>query len=122
VKYGLQLTDGDLVWSNGALVQITDHLDSIRQLIECRLSMALGTWFLDPDDGLDIYGKILGKPRSESDVRQALGARITETPGVKTLKSMSVSLDNSTRALTVAFVAQADTPTSEEISGVVTLG
>lgn len=107
MSLGLKLVNGDLAWSSGALVQLTDPLDTLRQLLECRLRMAVGEWFLDLDDGLDIYGSILGKPRSESVIRQVMRDRILGTPGVKAILSMAVSLEARTRQLTIDYRAQA---------------
>jgi hypothetical protein len=107
VSLGLKLVNGDLSWSKGALETISTSLDATRQLLETRLRMARGEWFLDPEEGLPVYEKILGKPRSETGIRQAIRECILETPGIEDVLSMTVSIDRSARTVLVQFVAQA---------------
>lgn len=107
VSLGLKLVSGDLSWTGGVLATISNPLDATRQLLETRLRMARGEWFLDPEEGLPLYEKILGKPRSETGIRQAVRERILSTPGIEDILSMTVSIDRSARTVLVQFVAQA---------------
>jgi len=111
---GIQVVSGDIVWGGGAISVVTDPLAALAQLLVSRLSMVLGEWFLDPDDGLDLYNSILGKSRGEGVIRQALRTRILGTPGVKALQSLSLELDGQTRALAIRIVVQA-TPTAASV-------
>jgi hypothetical protein len=123
MAFGLRVQDGDIVWSGGALQRVTDPLEAVRQLLESRMLLAAGEWFLDPAEGLPLYEKILGKPRSESVIRQVLRDRILQTPGVMALKSLTVSIDPSARTLSASYDAQASmNGTTGTVSGTVQIG
>ncbi len=107
-SYGLKVSGGDVVWSGGVLERLTDPVEAVRQRLELRLAMSTGEWFLDPEEGMPYMEKILGKPRSEWAVRQAIQDRILGTAGVKDVLSLVTAYDGRTRALTVSYVAQAD--------------
>ena len=102
----LKVVNGDISWSGGVLQQVTDPLDAVRQLLECRLRMAVGEWFLDPTEGLPVYEAILGKPRTEAGVRQVIRDRILQTQGVQALPLLKVSIDPAVRSVAMSFQAQ----------------
>jgi hypothetical protein len=106
MSLGLRVVNGDIAWSGGVLRQVTDPLDAIRQLLECRLRMAVGEWFLDPAEGLPVYESIMGKPRTEAGVRQVIRDRILQTLGVLALPLLKVSIDPAARTVAISFQAQ----------------
>ena len=116
MAFGLCVVNGDIVWSGGALQRLTDPLEAARQLIESRLRLAAGEWFLDRQEGTPVYEKILGKPRSVGVIRQVLRDRILSTPGVVALPSLTIDLDPAARTVAISFQAQIDSGT---VSGTV---
>ena len=108
---GLKVVGGDIVWSGGVLQVLTDPLNAVRQLLETRTRMAVGEWFLDDAEGLPLYEQILGKPRTEAGIRQAVRDRILSTPGVLALPSLTVTIDPAARTVGISYQAQADAGT-----------
>jgi hypothetical protein len=101
----LQLTAGDLALVNGDLV-LVDGLAAIAQDVSTRLQMFKGEWFLNTDDGIPYYEKILVKNPSIPDVIAILSKVILSTPGVNSLtQGPSWSYNGATRAMTISFKA-----------------
>lgn len=58
-------SNGNLVLASGTFDVLKDDNES-EQNLRIRLQHIKGEWFLDPDSGLDMYGKILGKTFKEN--------------------------------------------------------
>lgn len=91
---------GDLSVSTGRAA-IVDGPALTAQTLRLRLSLAKGTWFLDLERGIP-YDQILDKVSSLSPIDAVFRAAITGCPGVKAIRSLSLSQD-SARRLSVGF-------------------
>lgn len=93
----LDIEDGDIAFVTGA--------DAIAQHCSIRLKTFLGEYWLNQNIGIDYFGKILIKNPNMAVVQSLFRRTILGTPGVISLLSFSVSLDKTTRALSVTFRA-----------------
>lgn len=75
---------------------LIDSPEAVRQIIESRLNLVTGEWFLDKTSGTDYYGKVLGA--HTQGIRDAeIRSRILDTVGVVSIDSYSSSYDVDTR-------------------------
>lgn len=98
VEWDLTLdATGNLVFVTGA--------DAVAQRVRSRLQFFRGEWFLDTRQGVPYFEDILVKnPRREL-VVSLLREAILETPGVASITTFSLSIDNATRSASVTFKA-----------------
>lgn len=92
-------SDGDMVRVNGRFVRV----DSTAQRLQTRLRYIRGEWFLNRENGVPYFERILGKGRNVSHIRQVLAAEIKAVEGVTSLDEIRLELDRATRALSVSF-------------------
>ena len=95
-----QDANGDKVWGHGQADFWRDQPEAVAQLVQTRLGLWLGQWFLFSTDGTPYQTKILGK-RTEATRDPLLQARILQTPGVQAIKQYSSALNRDTRAWSV---------------------
>ena len=105
-----QVTAGDLVLVAGQA--------AILQAIRIRLQFFKGEWFLDEDAGVPYFQSVLVKNPDPNLLQTIFRDAILATPGVLGLPSLTLTLDRSTRSLTVAFRASTD---EGELDATVTL-
>lgn len=86
--------------AKGQLATVQTSLD---QRIDCRLRTFLGEFWLDQSIGIPYFQEVLKKNPDMSVVRAAFASEIQKVAGVKTLESLSVSLDRAARKLSVTF-------------------
>lgn len=86
--------------ANGQIALAQAPLD---QRIDCRLRTFLGEFWLDQTIGIPYFQEILKKNPDLDNVRSAFALEIQKVQGVKTLESLSVSIDRANRKLTVIF-------------------
>lgn len=98
-------SSGDWAVSGGKL-QLATERDEIAQIVATRLRTFLGEWFLDVRIGVPWFSKILKKNPNPAEVEALLIQTIVESPGIVTLNTFELSLDNKTRKLKVNFEAQ----------------
>lgn len=91
--------DGDIATSGE---QFISGQREIAQTIKTRLSLFLGEYFRNIEEGTDWFGKILGKGQGLGVAEAEIRRRITETDGVYGLASFSTDFDLQTRKLTVS--------------------
>lgn len=75
--------------------------DAIMQRIAFRWRFFLGEWFLDQRLGVPWYQRILKKGADLRDVRQLLINTALQVPGVKSVNNFTISLNRSTRRLSI---------------------
>lgn len=108
----LKVTDNDFVLSNGRL-EVLQGADAMTQILENRLKMHLGEWFLSPSLGIDWLGffnqKFLLEKRLRVIIREALFAdsRVTK------VSKLDIDFNKATRIISGDF-------TCETTEGVVT--
>jgi hypothetical protein len=84
--------NGDRVFGGDQAAFWRNVPEAVAQVVESRLNMWVGDWFLDLSDGTPYEQQVLG--RYTAHARDAvLQARILTTPGVNALKSYSSALD-----------------------------
>lgn len=71
------------------------------QAVQTRLGLLTGEWFLDQTDGTPYSKQVFGT-NTQSLYDNAIRTRILQTPGVTSIDQYASSLDQTTRALTVA--------------------
>lgn len=99
--------DGDVDLASGNLA-FASGVEAIRVSVYNRLQVFQGEWYLDLDEGMPYFQTILVKSPDTALVRAAFRERILATPGVTAIDSLALTLDPSTRELTVEYVAQTD--------------
>lgn len=97
--------DGDLDLDASGDIQTVTGRDAIAQhaLIRCRFF--LGEWFLDEREGVPYYERILVANPNLPDVEEAFRRTIAETPGMASVRSLSLDFDRSTRSIAIEVEA-----------------
>ncbi len=109
----LSSADWDLDISGGDLSFVV-NADQVVQHIRQRIQTFLGEWFLDLSVGVPWFQDILGKPQRLDIVETTLKTTITGTPGVTSLTSFAIDVDNAAeRIIAVSFAVVVN---GEEIS------
>lgn len=104
----LLLTDGELSVVNGDLATV-DGEAALRQDVLTALRLFKGEWFLDTDQGVPYFDKILGQKNiSTAELRRILAPVVMGREGVVSLDSCRVTIDNATRSATVRLTATTD--------------
>ncbi|HPI14508.1 MAG TPA: hypothetical protein PL135_07820 [Spirochaetota bacterium] len=98
----LLLQDGDLVISGGRFVWLYGR-DACRQRLELSLRLDLGSWFLNPDAGVDWWGIYDAKYVSDRLVRSEVERVIKADPEVTALESLTIEFENKERKLRISF-------------------
>lgn len=93
--------DGDMVFGGNQSAFHRDTPEAVAQVVESRLQLWEGQWYLDLEEGTPYETLILGK-RTEASRDPALRARILDAPGVTEIVRYSSVLDRDTRRFTVA--------------------
>lgn len=97
----------DMTFGNGLFNFYNNEANGIVQNVYTRLSLILGEWFLAPDDGVDYFGKCLGKTTAEiaaSEIRRVILA----TQGVTELSDFNYSIDVSKRSFSLTGIISTD--------------
>lgn len=87
---------GDMTFGHGALDYFIDKAAGVGQLVETRLLLWLGQWYLNVDDGTPYATRVLGK--YTQDFRDVtIQQRILATPHVISIDGYNSQLDRQTR-------------------------
>jgi len=90
----------DLEIENNDLV-IIDEIEAIGQDIATYMRTIKGEWFRDTLIGVDYYGKIFIKNIPISIIDAEIRNAILSRPGVISIENMEISIDKTTRNLTI---------------------
>lgn len=94
-------SNGDAVFGGDQASFLRNTPDAVAQIVESRLNLWQGQWYLDLSDGTPYEQQVLG--RYTANVRDAvLQARILTTPGVSGIKTYSGAYDGDPRQYTVS--------------------
>lgn len=96
----------DLVFDNQNNIKFVTDDDEVDQSTGLLLNVNTGEWFLNQSFGLD-FSKLQVKNPDETSIRAAVFTALQQEPRIKSLSSLSVSLDSKSRQLTVNFNATA---------------
>lgn len=94
----------DLYMSARSGVAIATAGDAVVQGIKTRLLLFRGEWFLDTRVGTPWFEEVFG-PRDLRRIESAMKTQILADPGVKAITSFNLTVDGSTRELSVSFEA-----------------
>jgi hypothetical protein len=100
-----QTSTGDYAFG-GAGEFLIDSAEAVAQVIQQRLLLIAGEWFLDTNEGTEYYTQILGE-HTQLTRELELRNRIQASPGVKEILSYAATEDVLTRKYT--FFAEVDT-------------
>lgn len=99
-------TTGDLLIRNGQFV-LVDGPAAIRQEIEIRLSWWLREWFLDLSAGMP-WIELLTSKAGPATIAAVVRSAVGSTPGVLSVRSVTVVPDVAERNFAVSFEAEVD--------------
>lgn len=92
---------GDMVFGGDQAAFLRNSPDAVAQIVESRVNLWTGQWFLDLSDGTPFEEQVLG--RYTANVRDAaIQYRILTTPGVLSIESYSAALDKTSREYAVS--------------------
>jgi hypothetical protein len=104
----LQLdTDGDLELEAGDLVLIRGA-EAIIQAVNIALQFVKGEWFYDLEAGVPYFQDVLVKNPSPDLLQSTFRKAVLEVKGIESVTSLSLTLDRSTRTLSVGWSAVSD--------------
>ena len=92
--------DGDMVFGGNQAAFHRDTPDAVAQVVESRLQLWEGQWYLDLAEGTPYETQVLGK-RTEALRDPALRARILDAPGVTEIAGYNSVLNRDTRSFSV---------------------
>lgn len=96
---------GDMRFGGDQLAIERDTPDAVGILVEARMNLWQGQWFLDASEGTAYEQQVLGR-RTEGLRDAALQARILDTIGVIEIESYNSVLDRQTRTMAVSATLQ----------------
>lgn len=92
---------GDMVFGGSQAAYHRDTPEAVAQIVESRLQLWSGQWYLDLDEGTPYEVEVLGR-RTEAMRDPALRARILDTAGVTEIARYDSVLNRDTRGFTVS--------------------
>lgn len=97
---------GEVAIENGQFVWLDDDdPNRIAQNIEQRIKSIMGDWYLDLRSGIPWFHGILGEKNTEPLAKKSIRRAILETPGVRSINTLEVVYNSSTRQYSVTFKA-----------------
>jgi hypothetical protein len=101
----LKITSNDLVLSGSDLIMLT-NTDALAQVIENRLKLWLGEWFGALTSGIDYLTLFSEKQLLQEKARRIFRNAILADSRITNIKELEITYVNSTRSMTVRFVAE----------------
>ncbi len=101
------LATGSFVRSNGRITFVSDRA-AIAQAVSIHLQSFKGEWFLDVLNGLPYFDQILVKSPNMTAIEQTLRREIESVPGIKSVKTITLTRDRVNRTLSVVWIADSD--------------
>ena len=97
---------GDMTFGQGSANFLVNSPAAVRQLIQTRLNLWTGQWYLDLTDGTAWSTQVLGKGTAAL-FNAVVRNRITATLGVTGIPSYSATVNSTSRSLTISDVTVA---------------
>lgn len=98
--------DGDMTFGAGRSNYLTDA-EAVAQSVLTRLRLIRGEWYIDTTEGTPYRTEVLGRG-TESSAVLALQRRIMETPGVRSIVSMTATHDAESRKAVFTITIDTD--------------
>lgn len=92
--------DGDYVFGGDQAAIWRDVPDAVAQVVESRLNLWEGQWYLDFNEGTKYRTQVLGK-RTEATRDPVIRSRILSSPGVSEILAYNSVLNRDTRGLAI---------------------
>jgi hypothetical protein len=108
--------NGDYVFGGDQRAYWQDRPEGVAQVVESRLHLWIGEWYLNLEEGTPYQTQILGK-RTENTRDPVLQDRILSTPGVLSIVDYDSALARDTRGLVVSATIQTPYTTNILFSG-----
>lgn len=97
----IKLTTGhDIDLTNGSPSLVTGR-DAIAQHLNIAARFFLGEWFLDVNQGLPFFERILVRGYNEADIVQIFRSEIMKIDGITGIQSLDIDVDVEARTMTV---------------------
>ncbi len=113
MDYLLDQDSWDVPIQNGKLDEVTDGLEEMVQRVAIAYKTHLGEWDFDINRGLPWLEEILVKSPDLDQVKSRVTAYTLTIEGITGVNSIDVTLDESTRVMTIT----ADLETSDGVTG-----
>ena len=97
-------SNGDALISGGSL-SLVDGVDAITQLLSQELKFFAAEWFLDIEQGIPYFEKVLTKNPNPSEIDSLFKDKILSSRGILRLNSFDLKFDSQLRTLVIAFQA-----------------
>lgn len=107
-----QDASGDYTFGQSSANFLVDSPAAVAQLVQTRLLLVAGEWFLDTSAGTPYSTEILG-PHRQSLYDQAIRQVVLRTPNVSGIADYASILDPATRALSVRMTIDTSFGTTE---------
>lgn len=107
-------SSGDMTFGSGEANFLVNSAAAVAQLLQTRMALWTGQWFLDLTEGTPYSTQILGK-NTQTTYDNAIITRILETPNVNAITAYESNLNTATRALT--WTATLDTTFGQTTAG-----
>ena len=105
----LDPTTGDLYEENGNQV-ILEGVEAIKQTLLSRLHTFMGEVFTDLTKGVPYFQEIMGqKGANLADIGGIFRRVVLASPGIVSCQTVTVTVDDTTRAMAVTFDCKAET-------------
>lgn len=101
------IVDGEISFLNNTFVNITAQA-ALAQRLEGKLNMFEGEWEFDLTEGIDWPDILSSKPYSNDDVEPVIRETLTSDPAVTGIIELTLTPNNSTRRLVIAFKVSSD--------------
>ena len=101
----LKVIVGDFSFVNGGF-EVIEGVDALAQIINNRLSLWLGEWFVVPFAGVDYLGLFNQKTFLEDRARIVFKNAILADPRITKLTKFDITFDQSIRTFSIDFVAE----------------
>lgn len=98
----LDETTWDFALDSAGNMQTVTGREAIAQHVKIRLRFFRGEWALDTREGTPYWEQILIRGATETAVREVFRRVVAETPGIASVRNISLSIDRQTRTLTVS--------------------
>jgi len=98
----LKNTNNDLVIQSGRLVWV-EGIEALKQIIENRISLGLGEWFLATSEGVDWLGLLNQKVFFQERAIVQIKTAIKKEPAVLNIDFITASFSRSERMISISF-------------------
>jgi len=99
----LDLVTWDVPIEGGKLAEVMDPLAEMRQRVGIAIKLLLGEWPYDAKRGLPWIEEILVKEPNLNQIQSRFRAYILSIEGILSIRSLVISLDDSTGMLTIVL-------------------